>query len=452
MNSQRVRLLQNGASKKGPVLYWMSRDQRVQNNWAILFAQQLAEENNVPLIVVFSLVSDFLFATQRHFGFLLKGLQQAEQDLLHFNIPFVLLYGEPAEQIPVFIAENNISILVSDFDPLKIKRIWKKHLAPKITIPFYEVDAHNIVPALHISRKMEYSAYTLRLKMQKMLPDFLDPFPGITPQKKSVSLRLQTNDWHYACNLLPVDTFVKEVPHIIPGEHAAQEQLEHFMEHTLSGYNEKRNDPNGDAQSNLSPYLHFGQISAQHIAKEVQKRFLPDTNTEAFLEEMIVRRELADNYCYYNTKYDSVEGFYPWARTTLQIHSKDKREYIYSTEEFEAASTHDDLWNACQLEMKYTGKMHGYLRMYWAKKILEWTETPEQALQTAIYLNDRYELDGRDPNGYAGCAWSIGGIHDRAWGERPIFGKIRYMNYNGCARKFNIAEYVTRVHSLNTNV
>jgi deoxyribodipyrimidine photo-lyase len=213
----------------------------------------------------------------------------------------------------------------------------------------------------------------------------------------------------------------------------------------LQDYNEKKNDPNFSVLSNLSPYLHFGQISAQKIALEAKKLEADyGESINSFLEEMIIRRELSDNYCLYNKNYNSFEGFPAWAKRTLNEHRKDKREYLYDLADFENAKTHDDLWNAAQIEMVKTGKMHGYMRMYWAKKILEWTESPEQAFEYGVYLNDKYELDGRDPNGYVGVAWSVGGVHDRAWTERPVFGKIRYMNYNGCKRKFNVASYIEK--------
>ena len=218
-------------------------------------------------------------------------------------------------------------------------------------------------------------------------------------------------------------------------------QLGHFLEHKLVGYERDRNDPNIDGQSGLSPYLHFGQISAQRVALEVLKGM---KDAGAFLEELIVRKELSDNYCYYNQHYDDMQGFPAWAIKSLAEHEKDRREYLYTQQELEKARTHDDLWNAAQNEMLQTGKMHGYMRMYWAKKILEWTESPAAALRAAIYLNDRYELDGRDANGYAGIAWSLGGLHDRAWKERAIFGKVRYMSYKGAKSKFDVQSYIKK--------
>jgi deoxyribodipyrimidine photo-lyase len=240
---------------------------------------------------------------------------------------------------------------------------------------------------------------------------------------------------------LKVNKEVEEVTWIKPGEKAAVKSLKDFLKNRFTKYSEERNDPNKNALSNLSPYIHFGQISAQRIALTVQQFYQKNPSADAFLEELIVRRELADNFCYFNKNYDSFDGFHEWAKESLNKHRKDKRDFVYSLEDFESANTHEDLWNAAQTELLVKGKMHGYMRMYWAKKILEWSKSPEDAMRIAIYLNDKYELDGRDPNGYVGCAWSIGGVHDRAWTERPVYGKIRYMNRNGAVRKFDVDAY-----------
>jgi len=447
INQKRIRLLQKGNETNGPVVYWMSRDQRVHDNWALLYAQQLALENKKPLAVLFNLVPDFLEATIRQLGFMLKGLEEVDLELLKYNIPFFLLSGKPEEEILGLLKKINASILVSDFDPLKIKRIWKRDVARKISIPFYEVDAHNIVPALYVSDKLEFAAYTIRPKINKALVEFMDEFP---PLKKMNKNEISSNkiDWNQKDKSLKVNRDVKEVNWIKPGEQAALKILKHFLEFKFEKYNELRNNPAEDGQSNLSPYLHFGQISAQRIALEIQRLGGNPESEKSFLEELIIRRELSDNFCYYNKGYDSFEGFHDWAKTSLDEHRKDEREFIYSSEKFENAETHDDLWNAAQLEMVITGKMHGYMRMYWAKKILEWTKSPEDAMKIAIYLNDKYELDGRDPNGYTGIAWSIGGVHDRPWFERPVFGKIRYMNKNGAERKFDIRKYITSILNL----
>ena len=338
----------------------------------------------------------------------------------------------------------NASILITDFDPLKIKRIWKRDVSKKIKIPFYDVDAHNIVPCFHISDKEEFAAYTIRPKIHKALPEFLDVMPKIKAMPISNKISSSKINWNSVKNNLKINFDVKEVDWIKSGEDEASKMLQFFIEEKFTRYNEDKNNPTIHGQSNLSPYLHFGQISAQRIALTVEQLCEDSESKKSFLEELIVRRELADNFCYYNKNYDSFDGFRNWAKESLNHHKNDKRDFVYSREQFENSETHEVLWNAAQTELVKTGKLHGYMRMYWAKKILEWSSSPEEAMQIAVYLNDKYELDGRDPNGYTGCAWSIGGVHDRAWGERPVFGKIRYMNFNGAKRKFDVDEYISQ--------
>lgn len=443
INPNRIRLLQNGNATNGPVVYWMSRDQRVHDNWALLYSQQLALENKKPLAVVFNLVPDFLEATIRQYGFMMTGLKEIEDELSNYNVPFFLLNGKPEVEIPKFLITTNASILISDFDPLKIKRIWKREVAKKISIPFYEVDAHNIVPCLFVSDKQEFAAYTIRPKINKALIEFLDEFPALQKMNQ-YQFNSDKIDWSNVEKSLNINRDVKEVDWIIPGQNAGLKALEFFLQNKFDQYNELRNDPTKNGQSNLSPYLHFGHLSAQRIALETQRLNGNKDSEKSFLEELIVRRELSDNFCYFNPKYDLFEGFHNWAKTSLNEHRKDEREFVYKLGEFEQARTHEDLWNAAQREMTTTGKMHGYMRMYWAKKILEWSKSPEEALKTANYLNDKYELDGRDPNGYTGTAWSIGGVHDRPWFERAIFGKIRYMNRSGAKNKFDIEAYIQK--------
>ena len=444
MIDKRARLIKEGKTGRGPVIYWMSRDQRINDNWAFLYAQDLALKQKSPLIVLFCLVSHFLEATIRQYGFMLRGLQELEAGLHKKNISFILLMGPPEEQIPRLVKSLGASCLITDFDPLRIKRQWKAKVAKNMNIPFHEVDAHNIVPCWIASPKQEYAAYTFRPKLHRLLPEFLEKFPSLKKHPFTLKHKQQRIKWNEVHSSLRIDHDIKEVDWLKPGEGAAKKILKNFVQKKLHSYDTKRNDPTVDGQSSLSPYLHFGHISAQRVAIDVQEGHTPTQDKDAFLEELIVRRELSDNYCFYNEHYDSFEGFPSWAKTSLDKHRKKPREYLYSLEQFEQGATHDTLWNAAQKEMLTRGKMHGYMRMYWAKKILEWTESPERAMEIAVYLNDKYELDGRDPNGYTGIAWSIGGVHDRAWNERRVFGKIRYMSYNGCKGKFDVKKYIER--------
>jgi deoxyribodipyrimidine photo-lyase len=452
VDKARVRVLKPGAKGAGPMIYWMSRDQRTRDNWALLYAQDLARAAGTPLAVVFCLAPSFLDATARQYGFMLKGLEQTARSLNEFRIPFFLLTGDPATEIPGFIQKQKASALVTDFDPLRIKRTWKARVAKKIVIPFYEVDAHNIVPCWVASPKQEYGAYTLRPKLLKLLPDYLVPIPALSKQTHTWPGKLQTVNWQAVRRGLRVDHSVHEVSWLQPGEQAARKALSSFSRKHLQDYDKARNDPNQRGQSNLSPYLHFGQLSAQRVALEVLRAHASEHAKEAFLEEVIIRRELSDNFCFYRPDYDSTDCFPDWAKKSLARHRRDAREYVYTKKNLEEGRTHDELWNAAQQEMVFRGKMHGYLRMYWAKKILEWTRTPEHAMRIAIQLNDTYELDGRDPNGYTGIAWCIGGLHDRAWGERKIFGKLRFMSYNGCASKFDVKGYIATVRAMIVNI
>lgn len=390
----------------GPVIYWMSRDMRVQDNWAFLYAQRLALKLELPLVVAFCLVPKFLDSTIRHYKFLLKGLEEVAQECKGLNIHFELLIGPAKERLPVYVEAHDGAAVVCDFSPLRVPQQWIEDVKEKLpkNVPFIQVDAHNVVPAWVASDKQEYAARTIRNKINSKLTDFLSEFPPIIKHKirfeKAPKNRL---DWKAAYDSLECDMSIDEVPNIQPGYKAACKQLEEFCSKRLKLFHDKRNDPTLNALSGLSPWFHFGQISVQRCVLEVRE-YSPKykESVEAFCEEAIVRRELADNFCYYNKNYDNLKGLHEWAFKTLNDHRRDKRSPCYILEEFEQSRTHDDLWNSAQIQLVKEGKMHGFLRMYWAKKILEWTESPEQALEYAILLNDKYSLDGRDPNGYVG--------------------------------------------------
>ena len=427
-------------------MYWMSRDQRVGDNWALLWAQQEAIIQQKGLVIVFSLIPDYLGATSSHYAFMLQGLAEAQKKLQELHIPFVVFEQSPLDVLPHFLHQVDAHVLVSDFDPLRIKRQWQRQLAEEIVVPFYEVDAHNIIPAWVISDKKEYAAYTLRPKVNRLLDDFLTDIPPLKKHFIDWNQEVKLVDFH-ASQGLASDRLSLTEEQPMAGEAQALLAAETFVSAGLARYAACRNNPCVEGQSGLSPYLHFGHLSAQRLAWEVSTSELAMEDKAPFLEELIVRRELSDNFCLYEPSYDRFAGFPEWARKTLEQHRNDQREYIYTLQDLEAGNTHEQLWNACQVDLVQSGKLHGYLRMYWAKKILEWTPEPEAALEYALILNDRYSLDGRDPNGYAGVAWAIGGVHDRAWRERSVFGKIRYMNEAGCRRKFDVNRYIASVYT-----
>ncbi len=441
MDARRIRRHCQGRPSAGPVLYWMHRDCRASDNWALTHARAEALRRQAPLAVVFALAPRFLDATLRAYDFLLQGLAETEAALRRDNIPLIIRVGDPPVELRRLCETLHPGLVVTDFDPLRIKRQWLRVLIDWGGVAVHEVDARNIVPCWLASDRREFMARTLRPKLHRLLPDFLGPFPRHQPHPFIWPDPGSQPDFAVLRAQLRVDAAVPPVAWLKPGETAAQTVLERFLDQRLARYDE-RNDPNVLVCSELSPYLHFGMIAAQRVALTVREHSQDGEQAEAFLEELIVRRELADNFCLHTEAYDRVEGFPAWSRQTLDRHRRDRRAFLYDETAFAAARTHDPLWNAAQRQMVETGKMHGYLRMYWAKKILEWTETPEQAMAIAVRLNDRFSLDGRDSNGYAGIAWAIGGVHDRGWAERPVYGSVRYMNDRGAARKFDVKRYI----------
>jgi deoxyribodipyrimidine photo-lyase len=444
---ERVRRLRDGDLAPGPVIYWMRRDQRVRDNWALLHAQDLALDRAVPLAVAFCLVPGFLGAARRQDRFMLAGLRSVSRDLAALDIPFFLLQGDPTREIPALLARCRGGALVTDFNPLRFSRDWEDEVCRRTSVPVVQVDAHNVVPVWQASAKQEYAARTLRPRLHRLLPRYLTDLPAVLAHPYPWPGQAPAPDWDAAERGLRAEIAGQGITWCEPGEAAAHAALQRFLDQRLAAYGTARNDPTLAGQSDLSPYLHFGQLAPQRAALAAAQS-PQEVGREAFLEELIVRRELSDNYCHYNADHDRYAGLPDWGRRTLEEHADDPREHVYDLETFAAAATHEALWNAAQTELVVRGKLHGYLRMYWAKKILEWTSDPEAALQIANTLNDRYSLDGRDPNGYVGCAWSIGGLHDRPWTERPVFGKIRYMNLNGCKRKFKVDRYIASMRLL----
>lgn len=439
-------LNQKPVQNKQYVLYWMQASQRTENNHALEYAIKHANGYKKPLVVFFGITDNFPEANLRHYIFMLQGLKEVEDELKQRGIGMIIRYGSPEKEV-LKLAER-ADLVVVDRGYLRIQRQWREYAAEYADCLFIQVESEVIVPIELVSSKEEYSARTIRSKIHKYRDDFLNYLPQQESNYPSVNLDIETIDISSLDTIqsqLQVDQTVAPITHFRGGSQAAAEQLDDFIHNKLDQFPELRNHPELDLVSHQSPYLHFGQISPLTIVFRVLERQSP--GEEAFLEELIVRRELSMNFVFYNPFYDSYDAIPPWAQDTLTDHKDDPREYLYTREELENANTHDEYWNAAQREMVFRGKMHGYMRMYWGKKILEWSPTPEDAFQRTLFLNNKYELDGRDPNGFTGVAWCFG-KHDRAWQERPIFGKIRYMNANGLKRKFDIDRYVKRVEKI----
>jgi len=453
----------------------MSREQRFHDNYALLAALTHAKSLNCKPVVVFNLYPDVKNRSKEQLYWMLEGLKEVEIELKKIGVEFQLNQIEKgfqkSVQIKQYIDRLNPSAVYLDFNSLKGSRSLNRKLASILQIPVYEVDGRNIVPAWISSQKEEYQAATFRPKIFGFLHLYLvDDFKlGYPVFDERV---IHTVNWDEAFSF--VAQHYPSRPQTLPnsGFSSAKLMLNDFLENRLTNYSKERNNPNEAAQSGLSPYLHYGQISSLRVSlsiisflkeKGLEVFFDPSRNkarrateglpdlvqsAEAFLEELIVRREISENFCFYNKNYDNYLAAKDWAKASIEKHKLDSRQYLYSFEEFENAQTHDEAWNAAQVQMKKVGKMHGYMRMYWAKKILEWTPNVQTALEYAIKLNDMYELDGKDPNGYAGIAWSILGIHDRPWFEREIYGNIRYMNFEGLKKKFDVDKYIRMVKEL----
>ncbi len=447
----RVRILNEGSPDSGGrvVLYWMQRSQRAAENPALNMAIALGNTLKLPVLVAFGLTADYPSANRRHYRFMLDGIPEIEKKLKERGVAFVLRIGSPDDVILKLAEEVNPAILISDENPLRIGQQWRNRVAEKTPIPFRCVDGDVVVPTSHFDKE-EYAARTIRPKIHRVWEQYLVRFPDLkatTPWEKQSTPEGEVIDPDALLKKTKVGG-VGEVRDYRGGTAEAMTRLQTFVRDRLPNYDQGRNEPVPYNTSELSAHLHFGQISPVTCALAALESNAGQANIDSFLEELIVRRELAINYVNHNPKYDRLDGCHEWALKTLADHVDDKRPYLYSNKELEAGESHDPLWNAAQKEMMMTGRMHNYLRMYWAKKILEWTPDAETAFNITLELNDRYEMDGRDPNGYTGVAWAIGGKHDRGWPERPIFGKIRFMSYESTRKKFNSKRYIQRIQAL----
>jgi deoxyribodipyrimidine photo-lyase len=424
------------------VVYWMQRSQRGLDNPALDAAVEAANALHKPVVAYLAPVPFYPHANLRHYHFLREGIPDIAAALDKRNIGFILR-RYPDHSLVRFCEEVRPALVIGDENPMREPNSWREIATEKLKVPLWTVDADVIIPS-KLLEKAQYAAHIIRPRLQAQLKTYLipskNPQPRVPWQKPAHLTSLDphfdiTENWKLDRSVAPVSSWHG-------GSREALRLLKEFVNHKLRHYGTQRNKPEIDHTSRLSPYLHFGHISPITVALAVQQSDAPNADKEAFLNQLIVWRELAVNLVRFNTDYDNFECGEPWAHRTLAKHAKDPRPVLYTARQLEQAETHDQLWNAAQMQMATTGWMHNYVRMYWGKKILEWSKSPAEAFRTAVYLNDKYLLDGRDPNGYAGIAWSIVGKFDRPWFERPIFGQIRYMSGASTGRKFDSKKYI----------
>lgn len=424
------------------VVYWMQRAQRGSDNPALDIAIEVANALGKPIVVFLAPVPFYPHANLRHYRFLAEGIPDIAESLKERNVGFVLRRF-PEHSLIKFCSEVKATLVIGDENPMREPEAWRRRAAEKLTVPLWTVDADVIVPS-KLLQKEQYAAHTARPRLRAHLGQFLVPPNNanarVAWKRPNGLLSLEpyfdiTEGWPLAKSAGPVSSFRG-------GAQEGLRLLKDFIKHGLRSYSTTRNRPELSGTSRLSPYLHFGQIGPVTVALAAEKADVPQVDKEAFLNQVTTWRELAVNLVRFNPNYDNFNCGEPWAHRSLAKHAHDDRPVLYSKSQLEEAQTHDPLWNAAQLQMVTGGWMHNYMRMYWGKKILEWSPSAEQAFEIAVDLNDRYQLDGRDPNGYAGIAWAIVGKFDRPWFERPIFGQIRYMSGASTGKKFNSKSYI----------
>jgi deoxyribodipyrimidine photo-lyase len=428
------------------VLYWMQASVRAEHNPALEHAIATANELERPLLVCFGLMDDYPEASERHYRFLLEGLAAAATGLARRNVKLVVRRGHPVDVALALAADACAVVMERGY--LRHLRAWRDRVAAELDLPVVEVEGDVVVPVETVSDKREYAARTIRPKLHRTWDRFLRPVNTVTLDRHSLGLGIdgiEVADVDAVLASLDIDRSVPPVPqHFTGGTFRARARLRSFLEDTLPVYDEHRNQPHTDHVSHLSMYLHYGHISPVYVALAALESGAPEHQVDGFVEELIVRRELAFNYVWFEPGYDRYSALPDWARRTLAEHRDDPREYVYTRHRLARGETHDPYWNAAMAEMRETGYLHNHMRMYWGKKILEWTTTPEHGFRTVLALNNRYLLDGRDPSSYANVGW-VFGLHDRPWQERPVFGTVRSMTASGLERKTDPAAYVAKV-------
>ena len=449
---ERIQPLNERAPQDGGsyVLYWMQQAQRAEPNAALHRAVQHANDLGLPVRVVFGLMDDYPEANLRHYTFMLEGLQETQQALAEKGIAMTVEHGDPAD-VALAHAED-AALVVTDRGYLRHQKNWRQRVAEEADCRVEQVEADVCVPVEVVTDKPEYAARTIRPKIHEHLERFLTvpttpsvDHPSATGDPGGIDL----SDVGAVTDALDLDRSVPAVSNLFRGGTSeAKALLDDFLSSKFDGYDGNRNQIQSQAVSHMSKYLHFGQISPVWLAQRIQEAEAPEEDVESYIEELIVRRELSMNHVHFRPDtYDSYECLPEWARESLAEHADDEREHAYSLDDLDQGRTHDPYWNAAMKEMRETGYMHNYMRMYWGKKILEWTEDPQTAYERTLSLNNRYFLDGRDPNSFANVAW-VFGLHDRGWKERPVYGKVRYMSQGGLERKADPDAYVEKVDRL----
>ncbi len=451
---ERVQRLNEASADPGGryVLYWMQKSVRTRCNHALEYAVERANDLGRPLVVAFGLMDDYPEANARHYAFLIEGLADVAASLAERRVRFVVKHGHPAD-VAIDLGRD-AAVIVCDRDYLRHSRAWRDRVADEMKVEVVQVESELVVPLEAASDKEEYAARTIRPKITRLLEHFLVPLGEVELQTSSMKVAIRSElrdidvtDPAGALERLQLDRCVAPVPMFRGGQREGEAIFGRFLDGFLDGYAGNRNQPQTEDVSHMSKYLHFGQVSPLWLALALKDSGGPGGDTQTYLEELLIRRPLTHNFCFHNPHYDQYRGLPEWSRKTLATHADDPREYVYSVDELEAAGTHDPYWNAAMVEMRETGYMHNYMRMYWGKKILEWSESPEAGFDAALHLNNKLFIDGRDANSFANVSW-VFGRHDRPWQERPIFGKVRYMNANGLRRKAKPEEYVRKVQRM----
>ncbi|GAC1445452.1 MAG: deoxyribodipyrimidine photo-lyase [Chloroflexota bacterium] len=438
-------------SSGGVVIYWMQSSGRTTSNLALNLAIEKANELGQPVICYFAVDDSYPLATHRTFRFLLQGLRDVSSGLENRNVGCAFRIERSVQGIVSLATSLEASLVVTDESHLRLGRRRRAEAAVLLEregIPLWGVDNDVLVPVRSLGRE-HYAARTIRSHLQRARDPLLQPIPNPMARVDPPHIEgiVPITDIDEPLSHLSLDMTVPPSPVLVGGERAAGERLHSFLEGSFARYEGERNDAATDVTSHLSPYLHFGHIDPWTIGLAVREADAPLQAKESFLEELLVRRELASNFTFYNPRYDRMDAIPEWARKTLREHTADPRPALYTLEELASAGTADPLWNAGQHELLTTGIIHNWVRMYWGKRIIEWTRTPEEAMAYTIHLNNLYAVDGRDPASFANIAWCFG-KHDRPWPQRPIFGTVRSMTLGGARRKFDVDGYIDRVNAL----